>query len=61
MVASTIGGNMNRIDVVPAEDGKFKVLHNFIQHGISYSTKELAEQEANKLKEKFYPKANKTA
>jgi len=58
MVTETNGGKtMNRIDVVPAEDGRFKVLHNFIQYGVDYSTKEQADKEAQEVKAKFYPKA----
>jgi len=47
---------MNRIDVVPAEDGKFKVLHNFIQHGVPYSTEAHANKEAELLREKLWGK-----
>ena len=39
------------IVVVPAEKGKFKVLVNFIQRGIEYSTKAQAEKEACNLKQ----------
>ena len=39
--------------VVVADGKKFKVLVNFIQRGVSYSTKELAEQEANKLRDGY--------
>ncbi len=38
------------IIVAPAEKGKFKVLDNWIQIGIEYSSKLLAEAEANKLR-----------
>jgi hypothetical protein len=41
---------MNSIIVVPDEDGKYKVLHNFIQHGISYSSEAQANKEAQELK-----------
>lgn len=44
---------MNSIIVVPADDGKFKVLHNYIQHGINYSTEAQANKEANELRNKF--------
>ena len=44
------GKPMSRIDVVPAEKGKFKVLVNFIQRGIEYSSKALAEHEADKIR-----------
>ena len=40
---------MSRIDVVPAEKKKFKVLVNFIQKGIPFSSPELANSEAAKL------------
>jgi len=40
---------MKNIIVVPAEKGKFKVLVDFIQRGIEYSSEALAKQEANKL------------
>jgi len=39
-----------KIVVVPAGNGKWKVLVNFIQRGIEYSNKALAEQEAEKLR-----------
>jgi len=38
------------IKVVPSEDGKWKVLINFIQYGVSYSSKILAEKEAEKAR-----------
>ena len=41
---------MSRVDVVPAEKGKYKVLVNFIQRGIEYSSKALAEHEADKIR-----------
>ena len=44
---------MPTIIVVPAEKGRFKVLVNYIQRGIEYTTKELAEREANKIKEQY--------
>jgi hypothetical protein len=53
------GDRMNRIDVTPAERGKWKVLHNFIQYGIEHTTKEQADKEAQTLKDKFYPAAKK--
>ena len=40
---------MPRVDVVPASKGKFKVLVNFIQRGIDYSSEEMAIREANKI------------
>jgi len=48
---------MSRIDVIPDEDDKFKVLINFVQQGVSYSTVALANQEAAKLRDAHYPKA----
>jgi len=41
---------MNSIIVVPDEDGKYKVLHNYVQHGISYSSEIQANKEAQELK-----------
>ena len=38
---------------VSEADGKFNVLVNFIQEGVSYNSKELAEKEAKKVKEKY--------
>lgn len=46
---------MPRVDVVPASKGKFKVLVNFIQQGIEYSTEEQAKKEANTILS-FYTK-----
>jgi hypothetical protein len=40
---------MSRIDVVPAEKHKFKVLVNFIQRGIDFTSDALANSEAVKL------------
>ena len=60
MITEITGGKiMNRIDVVPTEDGKFKVLHNFIQHGIEHKSKQLAEHEAETIRARFYPTASK--
>ena len=39
----------DRIDVVPAGKGTFKVLVNFIQRGVTYHTAKLANGEANKV------------
>jgi len=50
---------MNRIDVTPAERCKWRVLHNFIQYGIDFTTREQADKEAQTLKDKFYPTAKK--
>jgi hypothetical protein len=48
---------MNKdIRVVPTPEGNWKVLINFIQLGIDYSDKKLAESEAKKAK-----KENKVA
>jgi len=45
---------MNSIIVVPAEEkGKFKVLHNYIQHGIAYSSEIQANKEAELLKQQL--------
>jgi len=41
---------MSDVRVVPTPDGKFKVLVNFIQQGIEYGSKALAESEASKIK-----------
>lgn len=49
---------MNRIDVVPVRDVRtkgFKVLINFIQHGIVYHSPQLANQEAEKVHDQKYP------
>ena len=37
---------MCRIDVVNGEKGKFKVLVNFIQRGVPYSTQQVANTQA---------------
>ena len=44
---------MPTIVVVPAEKGKFKVLVNYVQQGVEYSSKELAQTQANKIAEKI--------
>ncbi len=41
---------MSHVSVVPAEKGKFKVLFNYLQRGIEYSSEELANKEANKIR-----------
>ena len=51
------GMTMNRIEVVPSDKGKFKILRNFIKQGIDYSSKELAVKEAQMLKARFFPTA----
>jgi len=43
---------MSLIIVTPAEKGKWKVLINYIQQGIDYSSKELAEKEANTIRKR---------
>lgn len=47
--------NMNRIDVVPADKGKFQVLVNFIRHGVELSSSSLANQTAAQIKSALYP------
>jgi len=44
---------MTTIIVKPTDHGKFKILINYIQCGINYSSEILANQEANKLRKKF--------
>lgn len=45
---------MPSIIVVPAEKkDKFKVLVNYIQQGIDYSSREMAEREAHKIRSQF--------
>lgn len=44
---------MKNIIVVPADKGKYKVLINYIQQGIQYSSKELAEHEADKIRKEI--------
>lgn len=40
---------MSRIDVVPADKGRFRVLVNFIARGIEYSNAQHANSEAQKF------------
>jgi len=40
---------MSRIDVLPAEKNHFKVLVNFVQRGVSYSTAAHANKEAQSV------------
>ena len=40
---------MNKVIVVPTKKGKYKVLVDYIQRGIEYSAKILAEHEAEKI------------
>ena len=45
---------MASVHVVPAEKkGKFKVLHDFIQVGVPYATKEIAEIQADIIRSKY--------
>lgn len=39
--------------IIAEADGKYNVLVNYIQEGVSYSTREHAEKEAKKLKDKY--------
>lgn len=48
---------MSRIDVVQRDKGKFRVLVNFIQYGTELTSPILANQTAEQLKERTYPKA----
>ena len=40
---------MSRIDVLPAEKGKFRVLVNFIQRGVLYKASLVANHEATMI------------
>ncbi|MCP3685933.1 MAG: hypothetical protein GY861_25075 [bacterium] len=44
---------MPNVTVSEASNGKYNVLVNYIQEGVSYNSKELAEQEAQKLRDKY--------
>ena len=44
---------MPNVIITKAGNGKYNVLVNCIQEGISYNSKELAEQEAKKLRDKY--------
>ena len=44
--------NVKDIRVVPAEKGKYKVLEDFVQRGVSYGSKEVAEHEAEMIRTK---------
>jgi hypothetical protein len=46
---------MNSIIVVPDEDGKYKVLINYIQQGVSYSSEIQANKEAQELRKTLTP------
>lgn len=48
---------MSRIDVVPAEKSRFKVLVNFVQQGIDYSSSRLANKEATRIHKTQAPHA----
>jgi len=50
---------MSRIDVVPADKEKFKVLVNFMQRGVPYSTAAYANKEATAV-HKEMPQAKLT-
>jgi len=41
---------MSKVIVVPAEKNTFKVLVNYIQRGVNYASKEIAENEASKIR-----------
>ena len=41
------------VSVIPLGNGRFKVLVNFIQRGVPYSSKALADKEADKIKAKM--------
>ena len=45
--------DMPQVIVADAGNGKFKVLVNYMQEGIAYSSKELAEAEAKKIRTKY--------
>ena len=51
------GGTTMSINVVPAGKDKFKVLVDYVQRGIAYSSRDLANQEAKKLHDKELPHA----
>jgi hypothetical protein len=45
---------MSRIDVVAADKGKYKVLVNFIQHGVELSDPNMANNAAIAVKKNHY-------
>ena len=45
---------MKNIKVIPIEKGKYKVLVNYIQHGINFSCKPLAEKHAEELRKQYH-------
>lgn len=46
---------MSSIIVVPDGDGKYKVLYNYVQRGISYSSEIQANKEASELRKTLMP------
>ena len=44
------------IIVVPADKGKWKVMVDYIQHGIEYSNQALANKEAQTVREEIFGK-----
>jgi len=51
--------NMPSVVVAPVGNGKYKVLINYVQHGIDYSSEALAQNEANKIRKKLEVVYNK--
>jgi len=43
----------HHVDVVPTENGKWKVLVDFIQRGIDYSSEKMAQMEKAKLEKEM--------
>lgn len=43
----------NKVMVIKAGKNKFKVMVDFIQYGVEYSTQELADEQAKQLKERY--------
>jgi hypothetical protein len=39
------------VQVLPGEKGTWRVMINFIQHGASYQSKQIADREATRVKE----------
>jgi hypothetical protein len=48
---------MSRIDVVP-EDGKFKIMINYVKRGVALSSSALANNEASRIKSDEMPHAS---
>jgi len=44
---------MPDITVRAADKGKFKVLVNYVQQGVAYSSEKQANHEANKIRERY--------